>query len=321
MGRRRRRGRSKATSSKAAVTNRRVKSANRVRSSARAQTVSNRQGGSSRGMAQVSAPSKAAPNNTDSPQNLPSAKRVQARPKARGLGEQQRVSDLMQRGRVNPSGGGSKGAQGGLQERFTKAKQGRGRGKMGQGPIDRNVNVRDSGGGFRNRAFGMGREQRGLGMGRQQAPDFSANKGFGMGRDNRASGMGRQEMMQNRGYNSSMQSKGRPQQGEGMKGGQMGRPQPEGRPMNPDMVMNMNASAPSRPSNPKPNERNVQAPMSPRAGRGSSSFNPSTGRMEYASQPNNFSRSSQRPAYGGFRKNMGTTQGAFKLPTKSQIKK
>jgi hypothetical protein len=245
-------------------------------------------------MAQVSAPSKAAPNNTDSSQNLPSAKRVQARPKARGLGEQQRVSDLMQRGRVNPSGGGSKGAQGGLQERFTKAKQGRGRGKMGQGPIDRNVNVRDSGGGFRNRAFGMGREQRGLGMG-QQAPDFSANKGFGMGRDNRAAGMGKQEMMQNRGYNSSMQSKG-----GGIKGGQMGRP-------------NLPRA--------QENERNVQAPTLPRAGRGSSSFNPSTGRMEYASQPSNFSRSSQRPASGGFRKNMGTTQGAFKLPTKSQIKK
>jgi hypothetical protein len=231
-------------------------------------------------------------------------------------------SQMMQQGRAKPNvSAGGKGSSAGLQQRFTKSKAGRGRGKQGQSPIDQGRGGREMGGGFRNRAFGMGRNQRGYGMGQDQMPDFSGNKGFGMGRDSRAAGMGRQEMMQNRGYNSSMQSKGRPQQGGGMKGGQMGRPQPEGRPMNPDMVMNMNAGTPSRPSNPKPNERNIQAPTSPRAGRGSSSFNPSTGRMEYASQPGNFSRSSQRPAYGGFRKNMGTTQGAFKLPTKSQIKK
>jgi hypothetical protein len=51
-------------------------------------------------------------------------------------------------------------------------------------------------------------------------------------------------------------------------------------------------------------------------GRGSSSFNPATGRMEYASQPSNFSRSSQRPVMRtAFGKKMGTTQGAFRLPT------
>jgi hypothetical protein len=232
---------------------------------------------------------------------------------------------MMQQGRAKPNvSAGGKGSSAGLQQRFTKSKAGRGRGKQGQSPIDQGRGGREMGGGFRNRAFGMGRNQRGYGMGQDQMPDFSGNKGFGMGRDSRAAGMGRQEMMQNRGYNSSMQSKGRPNPyekngGGGMKGGQTGRPE------SGEVVMNMNAGGPtpsvSRPSNPKPNERNVQAPTSPRAGRGSSSFNPSTGRMEYASQPSNFSRSSQRPAYGGFRKNMGTTQGAFKLPTKSQIKK
>lgn len=319
MGRRRRGRKSRARA--AAVTKSRGNAANRGAAVKRAQKVVNKQ--ATGGTTPVANANGNFSFNGGTPAQRASSKR-KVDVATNGLGRKSPGlnSQMMQQGRAKPNVGAStKGAQGGLQERFTKSKAGRGRGKQGQAPIDQGRGGREMGGGFRNRAFGMGRNQRGYGMGQDQMPDFSGNKGFGMGRDNRAAGMGRQEMMQNRGYNSSMQSKGRPQQGEGMKGGQMGRPQPEGRPMNPDMVMNMNASAPSRPSNPKPNERNVQAPMSPRAGRGSSSFNPSTGRMEYASQPNNFSRSSQRPAYGGFRKNMGTTQGAFKLPTKSQIKK
>jgi hypothetical protein len=59
------------------------------------------------------------------------------------------------------------------------------------------------------------------------------------------------------------------------------------------------------------------------ANKPTSSFNPSTGRMEYASQPGNFSRSSQRPArrgrggkggmqaMGAMRKNTPT---GFKMP-------
>ena len=310
MGRRRRGRKSRARA--AAVTRSRGNAASKGVAVKRAQKVVNKQaaGGAPKSMFVSGGP--------ETGQGASSKRKVDFATQGLGRRSPGLNSQMMQQGRVKPSGG-AKGAQGGLQERFTKSKAGRGRGKQGQSPIDQGRGGREMGGGFRNRAFGMGRNQRGYGMGQDQMPDFSGNKGFGMGRDSRASGMGRQEMMQNRGYNSSMQSKGRPQQGGGVKGGQMGRPQPEGRPMNP--VIQDSFSPPSRPSNPRPNERNVQAPTSPRAGRGSSSFNPSTGRMEYASQPSNFSRSSQRPAYGGFRKNMGTTQGAFKLPTKSQIKK
>lgn len=197
-----------------------------------------------------------------------------------------------------PTSGG-KGAMN-PSERFSKPQAGRGRGK-GSRPIQESQQQMD-GGGFRNRGYGMGREQRGYGMGREK-PNFGGNKAFGMGRDQRAAGMGSQEMMRNRGYGSDMASSARPS-----KGSMQPIKQPEGRPMDPSLGR-------SRAASPR-----ASRSMS----RGGSSFNPASGRMEYASQPNNFSRSSQRPTsrtFGGFRKNMGTTQGAFKLPTKSQIKK
>ena len=202
-----------------------------------------------------------------------------------------------------PAGMVNAGGKGGMKpsERFSKPQANvRGRGK-GSRPIAENERTME-GGGFRNRAFGMGREQRGYGMGRQK-PNFGGNTAFGMGRDQRAAGMGSQEMMRNRGYNSGMASSARP----AGKGSMQAIKQPEGRPMDPSLVK----TTPILP----------RTPRTPRAPRGGSSFNPASGRMEYASQPNNFSRSSQRPAATMFRKNMGTTQGAFKLPAKSQIKK
>lgn len=198
-----------------------------------------------------------------------------------------------------PTAGG-KGAMN-PSERFSKPQAGRGRGK-GSRPIQESQQQMD-GGGFRNRGYGMGREQRGYGMGKSSMPNFGGDRGFGMGRDQRGSGMGSQEMMQNRGYNSGMASSSRPS-----KGGMRPIQQPEGRPMDPSLGK-------SRATSPR-----ASRSMS----RGGSSFNPASGRMEYASQPNNFSRSSQRPTsrmFGGFRKNMGTTQGAFKLPNKSTIQK
>ena len=207
-------------------------------------------------------------------------------------GERGKTNNLV----ASKTGAGGKGAMN-PSERFSKPQAGRGRGK-GSRPIQESQQQMD-GGGFRNRGYGMGREQRGYGMGKEK-PNFGGNTAFGMGRDQRAAGMGSQEMMRNRGYNSGMDSSVRPS-----KGSMQPIKQPEGRPMDPS------------------SERISQAPTSPRASRGRSSFNPASGRMEYTSQPNNFSRSSQRPIsrMGGFRKNMGTTQGAFKLPAKSQIKK
>lgn len=197
-----------------------------------------------------------------------------------------------------PTAGG-KGAMS-PSERFSKPQAGRGRGK-GSRPIQESQQQMD-GGGFRNRGYGMGREQRGYGMGKEK-PNFGGNTAFGMGRDQRAAGMGSQEMQMNRGYGSGMASSVRPS-----KGSMQPIKQPEGRPMDPSLGR-------SRATSPR---------ASRSMARGGSSFNPASGRMEYASQPNNFSRSSQRPTsrmFGGFRKNMGTTQGAFKLPAKSQIKK
>ena len=204
------------------------------------------------------------------------------------------TKDIQGANQYKPAGmvSGGKGAMK-PSERFSKPQTNvRGRGK-GSRPIAENERTME-GGGFRNKAFGMGREQRGYGMGRQK-PNFGGNTAFGMGRDQRAAGMGSQEMMRNRGYNSGMASSARP-----AKGGVQPTKQPEGRPMDPSLI---------------------KTATSPRASRGGSSFNPASGRMEYVSQPNNFSRSSQRPVAAMFRKNMGTTQGAFKLPAKSQIKK
>ena len=204
--------------------------------------------------------------------------------------------------------GGGKGAMK-PSERFSKPQaSARGRGK-GSRPIQESQQQMD-GGGFRNRAFGMGREQRGYGMGRQK-PNFGGNTAFGMGRDQRAAGMGSREMMENRGYNSGMASSARPS-ARPSKGSMQPIKQPEGRPMDPSLSI----------ANPYQGQSRATSPRTSRSmSRGGSSFNPASGRMEYASQPNNFSRSSQRPATAMFRKNMGTTQGAFKLPAKSQIKK
>jgi hypothetical protein len=222
-----------------------------------------------------------------SPKNLGGATAVNTRSKDINLPNPSKAAGV----------GGGKGAMNPSQ-RFSKPQAGvRGRGKNPR-PIAENERTME-GGGYRNRAFGMGREQRGYGMGREK-PNFGGNTAFGMGRDQRAAGMGSQEMMRNRGYNSGMASSARPS-----KGSMQPIKQPEGRPMDPSL------------GGPRA--------TSPRASRstsiGGSSFNPASGRMEYASQPNNFSRSSQRPASIMFRKNMGTTQGAFKLPAKSQIKK
>ena len=292
MGRRRRGRKSRARA--AAVTKSRGNAANRGAAVKRAQKAVNKQ-------ATVGTTPVANANGNFSFNGGTPAQRASSQNQRKvdvatnGLGRQV----TPQQGRAKPNGGaGGKGAQEGLQERFTKAKAGRGRGK-GSRPIQESQQQMD-GGGFRNRGYGMGREQRGYGMGKEK-PNFGGNTAFGMGRDQRAAGMGSQEMMRNRGYNSGMDSSVRPS-----KGSMQPIKQPEGRPMDPS------------------SERISQAPTSPRASRGRSSFNPASGRMEYTSQPNNFSRSSQRPTsrmFGGFRKNMGTTQGAFKLPAKSQIKK
>lgn len=216
-------------------------------------------------------------------------------------------------------GGSSAVAQAGGALAQSAPRPGRGRGK-GSRPIAHNERTMQ-GGGFRNKAFGMGREQRGFGMGRMNMQEQMGNRAFGMGRDQRGMGMGREEMMRGRGFGSraNERSKGssKPTSGINSQGtlrdrgtrinslgmevprGQefrskpagMGRRMPQGRPMAPIAR---------------------QAPQT-------SSFNPSTGRMEFASTPNNFSRGSQTMRMP-FRKSM-KSQGGFKLPPKSQIQK
>ena len=74
---------------------------------------------------------------------------------------------------------------------------GRGRGK-GRRPIAMNENRAMTGGGYRNRAFGMGRTERGYGFGRGR---FGEGKGmpedfglaYGMGREGRGEGMGQMD--------------------------------------------------------------------------------------------------------------------------------
>lgn len=300
MGRRRR-GR-KSRSRAAAVTSSRSRAKARVGSTKKAQAQVNKASGQGDGMgvgANRKNPYAGLTSGGVPGQHTPS---VQKKASLGGLMPNTAGKTKLGRGSLSASKTPTTGGKGARQmsERFSKPQAGRGRGK-GSRPIQESQQQMD-GGGFRNRGYGMGREQRGYGMGKQQ-PNFGGDKGYGMGRDQRGSGMGSQEMMQNRGYNSGMASSSRPS-----KGGSQPIRQPEGRPMNPAA-----------------NERNPTfAPKPSRSmSRGSSSFNPASGRMEYASQPNNFSRSSQRPGRmsGGFRKNMGTTQGAFKLPNKSTIQK
>ncbi len=62
-----------------------------------------------------------------------------------------------------------------------------------------NVMGRDFGGGFRNKAFGMGRNLPGR-MGERQ------NRAFGMGRDQRGMGMGRTNFLQGRGFGNTIKS-------------------------------------------------------------------------------------------------------------------
>ena len=169
---------------------------------------------------------------------------------------------------------------------------GRGRGERGYGAgTDRGTGGRDFGGGYRNRAFGMGRGERGYGMDRGRGgmvkPDFMGSgggqdpnmtmnmdggggeRGYGMGRAGRGFGMGG-------GGRNMMQS--------GLGG--YGR-QPQGRP-NP--YANINAGG-----------AGGFTGMGPKRGGsvGGSSFNPASGRMEYASSPRNFSQRSQRGGKGG----------------------
>jgi len=62
---------------------------------------------------------------------------------------------------------------------YPKARPGRGRGKGGVATaMDRGRGGREVGGGYRNLAFGMGREQRGYGMGR---PTQRGGRAYGMG--------------------------------------------------------------------------------------------------------------------------------------------
>jgi len=177
-------------------------------------------------------------------------------------------------------GNSSPGQDGTIKNKSSqKPVPGRGKGK-GRRPIDENPRVAQ-GGGYRNKAFGMGRQQRGYGMGNQGFQ--GGNTAFGMGNQGRGMGMGNAEAATMQGFGSQMGEKsfGRPQ----------GRPNPFA-----GGIMNM-AGNTGGPRGWAPNHRGggggrSQAP--------SSSFNPQSGRMEYAQTPNNFSRSSQRPATSAF---------------------
>jgi len=328
MGRRRRRGRSKPKTN-----------------ASRAGTLS---GGNNPGAARAAVVAKRSAS-TAKQQNAGVAQRAQASLASAKSGmsqAQERAGSMPKRpsfanlNRIaKPEGSG--GSKGGRMARGGMGRNGR-RGQMG---IAAQGGGRGRGGGFANRAFGMGREQRGMGMNSQgkngkggQRPQ--QGRGMGMGRMERGGGMGREGMMNQLGRGSRMS-----QAGAG-KGGQ--RPNPGG----------------PTGFNTRPNTRQPQGRPNPYAGGGGgmtpgtgmqapqqsankpkSSFNPSTGRMEYASQPGNFSRSSQRPAKrgrggiqsqlpahkGGSRaipqqmRSMGAmrknTPTGFKLPSKSIIQK
>jgi hypothetical protein len=178
---------------------------------------------------------------------------------------------------------GQAGTINGKNKSSQKPVPGRGRGKGGR-PIAPNEN-RMGGGGYRNKAFGMGRQQRGYGMGNQGFQ--GGNTAFGMGNQGRGMGMGNAEAAAMQGFGSQMgeRSFGRPQ----------GRPNPyAGGPSRETMSMAGNTGGPRGWA---PNHRGGGGgrPQAP-----SSSFNPQSGRMEYAQTPNNFSRSSQRPATSAF---------------------
>ena len=205
---------------------------------------------------------------------------------------------------------------------------GRGRGK-GSRPIAQNERTMQ-GGGFRNKAFGMGREQRGFGMGRMNMEQAMGNRAFGMGRDQRGMGMGREGMMRGRGFGSVA--------GERAKGGSrptsgissQGTPRDRGTRINSlGMEVPRGQQFRSKPAGMgrqpsrgyAPNHRGGGMAIAPQVSQRpqTSSFNPSTGRMEFASTPNNFSRGSQMMRMP-FRKSMNQ-KGGFKLPPKSQIQK
>ena len=263
--------------------------------------------------------------------------------------------NIMSRGRGQNQGGGGGGAKGAVQaaSQMGRGRMGRG-GRRGQMGIAAQGGGREMGGGFRNKAFGMGREQKGYGMG--QTPDFMSGRrqrGLGMGSQGRGLGMGgqRQNIMQSKSF-------GRPSQNPMWDGYQRGGGRGVAGPQrhSGEVVMNSSPQQGGRQNpyaglkeqaarmTPRQKQEMVQSgsgPMAPvtssgggggwnnirgqrgggrgfgmgRGGRGGSSFNPATGRMEYASQPNNFSRSSQRPVIRtAVAKKMGTAQGAFRLP-------
>lgn len=189
---------------------------------------------------------------------------------------------------------------------------GRGRGK-GSRPIAQTAGGREMGGGFRNKAFGMGREQRGFGMGRTNMEEQMGNRAFGMGRDQRGMGMGREGMMRGRGYGSvaGERAKGGSKPTSGVRS-QGTRPAVMGGRPSRGYAPNHRGGGMVQMASPAMAPQVRQAPQT-------SSFNPSTGRMEFASTPNNFSRGSQTMRMP-FRKSM-KSQGGFKLPPKSQIQK
>ena len=240
-------------------------------------------------------------------------------------------------GFVNPSGNRGKGGSSpttptgalNMQNMQAPPRPGRGRGK-GSRPIAHNERTMQ-GGGFRNKAFGMGREQRGFGMGRMNMQEQMANRAFGMGRDQRGMGMGREEMMKGIGFGGRVneRSKGgsRPTSGTSSQGtriNSLGMEVPRGQQFRSKPAGMGRGRMPQGRPNPymRPNRgvlRTTQAAQRPQT----SSFNPATGRMEFASTPNNFSRGSQNISSLGaaaFRKTM-KPQGGFKLPPKSQIQK
>jgi len=239
-----------------------------------------------------------------------------------GTGSAPNVSQVRRKGGSSPTT--PSGALAGFNPN-SAPRPGRGRGK-GSRPIAQNERTME-GGGFRNKAFGMGREQRGFGMGRVRG-GMMDNRAFGMGRDQRGMGMGREEMMRGRGYGSvagekakggSKPTSGVSSQGtlrdRGTRINSLGMEVPRGQ-----QFRSKPAGMGRQPSRGyAPNHRGVA--MAPQVSQRpqTSSFNPSTGRMEFASTPNNFSRGSQMMRMP-FRKSM-KSQGGFKLPPKSQIQK
>ena len=229
-------------------------------------------------------------------------------------------------GMVTGRGGGGKGAVRPANKPVKDPRAGGRRGKMNS----RGSGGREGGGGFRNRAFGMGREQRGFGMGRQGFQGGGGNSAMGMGggmnergrptfasqqsfvEGNQAYGRGGTGGYGRPGDRNAMDllgGQGRGQQGQRDQYGQLA-----------NSLANRGGGRGRRKTMRNRRSRFQNQQRSAQGGGGMGAA------MAMGGGGGGFGghySSPQQQAYQGksFSKKMGTQQGAFRLPPKSQIKK